>query len=117
MDRGDALIPVAITRALEKLVRERDRYKRLAQDRAPVRSADRRREIAARDQAVRELLFLVAIEGTNTLTRGGRGCIERAIEALRPDLAKVWVDDGGGTEGARAALVRFYPEKEDLEDV
>ena len=71
------MIPKAITRALEKLVRDRDRYKRLAQDRAPVGSADRRNENAARDKAVRELLFLADIEGISTISRGGKGCIWR----------------------------------------
>lgn len=105
------MIPKAIERELKKLVRDRDRYKRLAQDRAPVRSADRKREIAARDKAAYELLFLVAIEGTSGLSRGGKGCVWRALEALRPDIAKVWAE-----EDARTALKRFFPTKEDLED-
>ena len=46
------MIPKAITRELDKLVRDRDRWKRRALDRAAVRSKDRKREIEARDKAV-----------------------------------------------------------------
>ncbi len=105
------MIPKAINRELEKLVRDRDRWKRKALDRAAVRSIDRKREIAARDKAVYELLFLAAIEGIGGLSRGGKGCVWRAVEALRPEVAKVWE-----AEDARTALRRFYPTKEDLED-
>jgi hypothetical protein len=106
---GESVIPKAITRELEKLVRERDRYKRLAQDRAPVRSADRRREIEARDKAVHDLLFLVVIEGIEKLSRGGKGRVYDAVKGLRPDVAKAWDE-----EGADAAKARFYPQPEDL---
>ncbi len=105
------MIPVAITRALEKLVCERDLYKRLAQDRAPVRSADRKREIAARDQAVERLLFMLSIYAPHD--RGTRGCVFDAIEALRPDIAKLLADG----EDAGDVRRRFWPEREDLEDV
>ncbi len=101
------MIPKAIVAALEKLVRDRDRQKRLALDRAPVRSADRRRELAARDLAVRKLLFLVDVEGVNTLSRGGRGCIWEAVKALRPEVAKVWKE-----KGSREAMDRFFPDPE-----
>lgn len=105
------MIPRVITRALEKLVRERDRWKRLAQDRAPVTSADRKREIAARDKAVHDLLFLVAIEGISHLSRGGQGRVYDAIKGLRPEVAQAWdeTDDPLGT------MNRFYPDPEDLE--
>jgi hypothetical protein len=106
------MIPRAITRELEKLVRDRDRWKRLAQDRAPVRSADRKREIAGRDGAVRGLLFLVAIEGTSGMTRGAKGKVWSAVETLRPDVHKVWSDEGGDEHGAHVALHRFFPEAE-----
>ena len=45
------------------------------------------------DYAVHELLVLVAIEGISTLSRGGKGCVFRALEALRPDIARQWADD------------------------
>lgn len=46
----------------------------------------------AADRAVRELLYLVAIEGIGTLSRGGKGCVFRALAALRPDIAEQWGD-------------------------
>lgn len=104
------MIPRAIERELEKLVRDRDRWKRRALDRAAVRSKDRRREIEARDKAVRELLFLAAVEGMSSLSRGGKGCVWRAVELLRPEVAKVW-----GDTDAMTALKRFFPNPEDLE--
>lgn len=108
---AEPLIPRAIERELEKLVRDRDRWKRRALDRAVVRSKDRRHEIDARDKAVRELLFLAAVEGMSSLSRGGKGCVWRAVELLRPDIAKVW-----GDEDARTALKRFFPDPDDLKE-
>jgi hypothetical protein len=103
----------AITRALVKLVRDHDRWKRLAQDRAPVRSADRKREIQGRDEAVRQLLLLVTVEG-NGLSSCGRSCIWDAVKALRPDVYKAWWDDGGDSEAARRVRRRFFPTPDDL---
>ncbi len=105
------MIPKTITRELEKLVRERDRYKLLAQDRAPVRSADGKRAIEGRDEAVRQLLFLVNVEGINTLSRGGKGCVFRAVKALRPDVAAVWEE----SDDPRMARKRFFPDPDDDE--
>ncbi len=105
---GAGLIPRAIVAALEKLVRDRDRWKRVALDRAPVRSADRKRELAARDHAVERLLFLVDIEGIGKLSRGGKGCVWAAVEALRPDVAKVWEESDAGT-----ARRSFFPGPDD----
>jgi hypothetical protein len=105
-----SIIPKALTLELEKLVRERDHFERLAADRAPVDSDERKQEIEARDKAVRELLFLVAIEGIDKLSRGGKGCVWRAVELLRPDVSKVW----GETDDPHATLHRFFPDPEDL---
>ncbi len=105
------MIPRAITLSLEKLVRAHDRWKRLALDRAPVRSADRKREIAARDRAVERLLFAIDIEGlASHQSRGARGCLWDALEALRPDIAATM----DGLEDAGAARARFFPDPEDL---
>lgn len=108
------MIPKAITTALEKLVRDRDRWKRLALDRAPVRSADRRREIEARDEAVRLLLYAIDVEGlvgqSSNASRGARGALWEAIEALRPDIAETMEN---GLDDAREALDRFFPNHED----
>lgn len=103
------MIPKTITRELEKLVRERDRYKLLAQDRAPVRSADGKRAIEGRDKAVKDLLFLVNVEGIGSLSRGGKDCIFRAVEALRPDVAAIWRD----SDDPRMTRKRFFPEPDD----
>lgn len=110
------LIPKAIVRELVKLVRDRDRWKRKALDRAPVRSADRKREIEARDEAVRALLFAIAVEGTSTLSRGGQGCLARAIKALRPDVDAAWEREGGDVTGAYVVMKRFFPTADDLAD-
>jgi hypothetical protein len=109
------MIPRVITRELEKLVRDRDRWCRLAQDRAPVRSADRKREIEARDEAVRQLLLLITVEG-NGLSSCGRSCIWDAVKALRPDVHKAWWNDGGDSEAARRVRRRFFPTPDHLED-
>lgn len=106
------MIPKAMQLELEKLVRDRDRWKRKALDRAAPRSKDCTREIAARDEAVRELLFLVAIDGIGSLSRSGKGCVWRAVQVLRPDVAAVWEK-----EDARAAMRRFFPTSDDLEGV
>jgi hypothetical protein len=104
--------PKAILRELEKLVRDRDRWKRRALDRAAVRSADRKREIAARDEAAKSILFGVAIEGlASHQSRGGKGCLWTALESLRPDITETM---GNGLEDAHDALHRFFPEPEDL---
>lgn len=58
------------------------------------------------DLAVRELLFLVAIEGIGHLSRGGKGCVFRAVEILRPDIAKEWSE----TEDANGVLNKYFPE-------
>lgn len=102
------MIPKAIERELRKLVRDRDRWKRLAQDRAPIRSAERRREIEDRNEAVYRLLFLIAIEGVSGLTRGGRGCVYDAIAALRPDIDRE-LADGAEPFGV---MDRHYPNPE-----
>lgn len=103
------MIPKAIATGLEKLVRDRDRWKRKALDRAPVGSADRRREIGARDGAVYALLFAVAIEGlASRQSRGARGRLWDAIQLLRPDIAATmanWLD-------AHEAMGRFFPDPE-----
>jgi hypothetical protein len=105
------MIPKAITRELDKLVRDRDRWKRRALDRAAVRSKDRKREIEARDKAVERLLFGVAIEGLAARqSRGAVGCLWRAIEALRPDIAETMKDVG--LDGAHDALHRFFPQED-----
>lgn len=65
------------------------------------------------DEAARELLFLAAIEGMSCLSRGGKGCVFRAVELLRPDIAKLW----GDMEDPHDLLYRFFPEAEDVEDV
>ncbi len=49
-------------------------------------------EDSVTNQAVRKLLFLVAIEGISSLSRGGKGCVFEAVEFLRPDIAKQWAD-------------------------
>ena len=104
------MIPKALTDALEKLVRSRDRWKRRALDRAAVRSKDRKREIEARDRAVRELLFAVAIkELASNLTRGARGCLWRALELLRPDITATMEN---GLDDAHDALHRFFPRED-----
>jgi hypothetical protein len=106
------VIPKTITAALEKLVRDRDRWKRLALDRAPVRSADRRREIAARDRAVERLLFAIDIEGlASHQSRGARGDLWDALEALRPDITETMES---GLDDAGEARRRFFPDLEDL---
>lgn len=98
----------------EKLVRDRDRWKRKALDRAADRSPDRRREIEARDLAVERILFAVAIEGIlSHAARGARGCLWKAIEALRPDIAATM--ENGLEDDAHEALRRFFPRPEDLE--
>lgn len=110
------MIPKAITSALESLVRDRDRYKRLALDRAPVRSADRKREIAARDRAVERLLFGIWVEGlASHQSRGGLGCLWTAIESLRPDIAETMKDATleSYPAAAREALRRFFPSPDD----
>lgn len=116
MANGD-ILPKAITAALTKLVRDRDRWRRRALDRAAVRSPARRAEIAARDRAVEQLLFGCYIEGSpgRGSSRGAWGCFYSALEALRPDVAAVYSDAGGGTEGARLAWRRFFPMPEDIE--
>lgn len=58
------------------------------------------------DEAVRELLFLVAVEGMECLSRGGKGCVFRAVEILRPDIAKLWSEEDDPHE----LLHRFFPE-------
>ena len=103
------MIPEALTIELEKLVRDRDHFERLATDRAPEDSDERKKEIEDRDKAVRELLFLVAIEGIDKLSRGGKGCIWRAVELLRPDISKVW----GDTDDPHGTLHRFFHDPED----
>ena len=110
------MIPRAITRELAKLVRSRDGWKRKALDRAAVRSPDRRAEIKARDLACRELLFAIAVEGTRSLSRGGQGCLARAIEALRPDVYAAWGHEGGDAHGAGVVMRRFFPTADDLAD-
>jgi hypothetical protein len=62
--------------------------------------------VAAADEAVRELLFLAAIEGMECLSRGGKGCVFRAIDALRPDIAELWAND----HEAKSLLDRFFPD-------
>ncbi len=105
------MIPKTITCELEKLVRDRDRWKRRALDRSAVRSADRRREIEARDRAVERLLFAIDIEGiAHNAARGARGCLWDAIKLLRPDIAATMEN---GIEDAGEALQRFFPDEED----
>ena len=104
------MIPKASGRELGKLVRDRDRWKRKALDRAPVRSADRKREIAARDKAVDRLLYAVDVEGLlSHAARGVRGAVWEAIEALRPDIAET-MKDTGLEDGACEARERFFPD-------
>lgn len=108
------MVPKAITRELAKLVRDRDAWKRKALDRAAVRSPDRRREIAARDLAVEKLLYAVWVEGLVVkASRGARGAVWEAIEALRPDIAATMEN---GLDDARDALRRFFPSPDDLKD-
>ncbi len=104
------MIPKAITRELEKLVRDRDRWKRKALDRAAVRSPDRRREIAARDKAAEELLTMAYLYGVGTLCRGSRGCLWEALAALRPDIVETMPN---GFEDAGDARRRFFPSPDD----
>jgi hypothetical protein len=66
----------------------------------------------AMDTAVRELLFLAAIEGMNCLSRGGKVCVYRAVQALRPDIATLW----GDTFDAHMLLIMFFPSPEDEEE-
>lgn len=104
------MIPKTIERELTKLVRDRDRWKRRALDRSPDRSHARRTELAARDEAVRNLLFLAGVEGYRGLSRGGVGCLWRALEALRPDITATMPN---GLDDAHAALSRFFPTEDD----
>lgn len=105
------MIPKALLRCLEKLVRDRDRWRRIAQDRAPVRSADKKREIAARDEAVHKLFFAVYVEGlASKQSRGALGCLWDAIKLLRPDVAETMEN---GLDDAGEALRRFFPDPED----
>ncbi len=110
------MIPRAIARELAKLVRSRDTWRRRALDRAADRSPERRAEIEGRDRACRELLFAIAVEGTSKLSRGGQGCLARAIEALRPDVAAAWEHEGGDVAGAGVVMRRFFPTTDDLAD-
>ncbi len=106
------MIPKAITTALDALVRDRDRYKRLALDRAPVRSADRRREIEARDKAVERLLYGIWIEGlASHQSRGAVCALFDAIKLLRPDVAATMEN---GLDDAGHARRRFFPDPEDI---
>lgn len=62
----------------------------------------------AMNEAAYELLFLVEIEGIGCLSRGGEGCVFRAIRALRPDIAERlaegrWSDD--------LLLREFFPDR------
>lgn len=105
------MIPQGVVHGLETLVRDRDRWKRKALDRAAVRSTDRKREIAARDDAVRTLLYAVWVEGlTSHCSRGARGCVWDAIKVLRPDIAETMEN---GLDDAHDALRRFFPKPED----
>lgn len=66
---------------------------------------------ARADRACRELLFLAGIEGIKCLSRGGKGCIFRAVEELRPDIAAEWRADMG--EDGSGLLRKHFPELED----
>lgn len=105
------MIPKAIDRELQKLVRDRDKWKLLAQDRAPVRSADRKREIDGRDKAAECILTLAYLYGVGELGRGSRGCLWDALEALRPDIVATMRN---GWDDAADALRRFFPSADDL---
>lgn len=63
----------------------------------------------ARDGAARELLFLAGVEGISCLSRGGKGCIFRALHHLRPDIATVWAEG----EDPFGLLHRYFPEDGD----
>lgn len=102
------MIPRPIVRALEKLVRDRDRWKRRALDRRTSRGAKKERA-AQIDKAAERILFMLAIEGVNGLSRGGRSCVWDALRALRPDAAKVAEEEDPAT-----ALRRFFPDPEDV---
>jgi len=107
----DWIVPKKLLRALEALVRDRDRWKRLALDRAPLRSADRRRELAARDKAVRDLLFAIDIEGlASRQSRGAVGKLWSVLEGLRPDITATMPN---GLDDAGEALRRFFPSPDD----
>jgi hypothetical protein len=101
------MTPKAIDRELQKLVRDRDRWKRKALDRAAVRSPDRKREIAARDKAVERILYAVGVEGVlSKAARGARGAMWEAVKVLRPDIAETMVN--GLEDDAFEALQRFF---------
>lgn len=105
------MIPKAVTRELEKLVRDRDRWKRKALDRAANRSPERKAEIEARDKAVEKLLFAVYIEGlASKQSRGAIGCLWKAIQLLRPDIAETMEN---GLDDAREAHKRFFPDPDE----
>lgn len=106
------MIPKAIERELEKLVRDRDRWKRRAMDRAADRSPERARQIEARDRAVDLLFYAIDIEGLiSKASRGARGAVWEAIEALRPDIATTPVN--GLENDAGNARRRFFPSPDD----
>ena len=108
------LIPGGIAAALCRLVRDRDRWKRKALDRAANRSPARKREIEARDLAAERLLFGIALEGLSShQSRGARSCLWDALQALRPDITATMT---GGFEDAHDALQRFFPNEDDLKD-
>lgn len=67
----------------------------------------RGRKRQAMDEAAYELLFLVEIEGMRALSRGGKGCVFRAIRALRPDIAERLVDSGWNDD----LLREFFPDR------
>jgi hypothetical protein len=108
------LIPKAIAREVAKLVRDRDRWKRKALDRAADRSPERRRDIANRDRAVEHMLHMVWLYGLPS-GRGAGGEFYEALKALRPDVAEVYYEEGGSS-GARTAQLRFFPTADDLAD-
>jgi hypothetical protein len=90
-------------------------------DPAPLRLGEEIRALAghqqktaeAQDRAVRELLFLAGIEGISRLSRGGKGCVFRAVEALRPDIAALWAEDAEPAD----LLRRFFPDSFEASDL
>ena len=66
-------------------------------------------ELTAGDSSVYELLFLAGIEGISTLSRGGKGCVYRAVELLRPDIAAEWDE----TDDPAGLMRKHFPDGED----
>ncbi len=100
------MIPKAITREIEKLVRDRARWKRKALDGAADRSPDRKREIGARDRAVELLLNMIWLYGVQ---HGWDNDLWDVLRMLRPDVAATM----SSFDDAREARRRFFPRTDD----